>query len=216
MYQARHFGVSVPALLALSLLVGSSAHATGFGGYLSYGNVDGSLDDVLGGIDLDYETDRFGIGMTLDTNVAKDRVFNYRLEIGYQHSWRKFDDVSSTLESDGFTINNIFGFSPYRNENVRLWLGPALRLSVDVFDNDDIEPFDDWISFGGGIGPIIGLNWHMGPRVSGSLSLSYQYMVMGEYIDTGFGDDVFDGHEHLVTFGFSVLFRTAGDNFGGN
>jgi hypothetical protein len=39
---------------------------------------------------------------------------------------------------------------------------------------------------------------------------------MGEYIDFGFDDDTFDGHEHLVTFGLSVLFRSSGDRFGGN
>ena len=74
MFQARRFGVPVVALVALSLLAGSSAHAIGFGGYLSYGNVSGSVDDVIGNFDLDYDTDRFGIGATLDTNVAKDQL----------------------------------------------------------------------------------------------------------------------------------------------
>jgi len=216
MYQARFHTVPLIALIGFSLLVGNAAHAAGFGGYLSYGNIDGGVDDLPFLGDLDYESDRFGLGLVMDTNVAKDSLFNYRLEVGYQHSWREFDDFSGEIESDGFTINNTFGFAPYRNENVRLWMGPALRLSVDVFDEDDIDPLDDWVTFGIGIGPAVGLNWHMGSTLSGSLSLSYQYMFMGEYIDSGIGDDTFDGHEHLVTFGLSVLFRSSGDRFGGN
>jgi hypothetical protein len=216
MYQARIHTVPLIALIGFSLLFGNAAHAAGFGGYLSYSKIDGGVDNLPFLGDQDYESDRFGLGFVMDTNVAKDSLFNYRLEVGYQHSWREFDDFSGEIESDGFTINNTFGFAPYRNENVRLWMGPALRLSVDVFDEDDIEPLDDWVTFGGGIGPAVGLNWHMGSTLSGSLSLSYQYMFMGEYIDFGFDDDTFDGHEHLVTFGLSVLFRSRGDRFGDN
>ncbi len=193
----------------------SRRFSPGFGAYRSYGNIDGGVDDLsfLGG--QDYESDRFGLGFVMDTNVAKGGLFNYRLEVGYQHSWREFDDFSGEIESDGFTINNTFGFAPSRNENVRLWMGSALRLSVDVSDEDDTHPLDDWITYGGGIGPAVGLNWHMGSTLSDSLSLSYQYMFMGEYIDSGFDNDTFDGHEHLVTFGLSVRFRSSGDRFGG-
>ena len=113
MYQARIHTVPLIALIGFSLLVGDVAHAAGFGGYLSYSKIDGGVDDLPFLGDQDYESDRFGLGFVMDTNVAKDSLFNYRLEVGYQHSWREFDDFSGEIESDGFTINNTFGFAPY-------------------------------------------------------------------------------------------------------
>ncbi len=86
MYQTGFRTVPLIALIGFSLLVGSAVHAAGFGGYLSYGNIDGAVDDLAFFRDLDYESDRFGLGLVMDTNVAKDSLFNYRLEVGYQHS----------------------------------------------------------------------------------------------------------------------------------
>jgi hypothetical protein len=130
------------------LVAATPAFATGLGGYLSYGNVDGSVDFNFNG---DYKTDRFGIGFVMDTNVATDRLFNYRLELGYQKSWREFDVLSRDIEFSGFTWNNYFGFAPYRSQNIRLWMGPTLRFSVDAPDEDNID-LGDWVALGAGIG----------------------------------------------------------------
>ena len=79
--------------LGLALLFpASSAMAVGAGMYFSYGhgwgNVeDDDFDDLWDDglpYTFDFEENVFGVGFTFDTNVAKNRLFNYRLEIGYE------------------------------------------------------------------------------------------------------------------------------------
>jgi hypothetical protein len=89
-----------------------------------------------------------------------------------------------------------------------------VRFSLDVFDEDDVADVDSVIDVSGGLGPAVGVNWHMGPRVSGSLRVSYQYMFLGEIVDFGSKERSYRGGEHLVTVGVSLLLRTAADQPG--
>lgn len=192
----------------LSLFATSAAQGAGFGGYVDYSNSDGEIDlDFLG--DVDHETDRLGFGFIFDTNVARDRLFNYQLQVGYQHGWREYD-LGGDIDSDGFTMNHAFGFSPLRTNTVRLWMGPAVRFSLESYD---VSGLDTFIDVSGGAGPAVGLNVHMGPKVSAGLLLSYQYMLIGEILEDSGDSESFDGGEHLVTVGISLMFRTASDKY---
>jgi hypothetical protein len=110
-------------------------------------------------------------------------------------------------------MNHAFGFGLYRSPALRLWAGPAIRLSADVLheDLDDIDVVD--FSIGGGL--QLGLNAHAGNRFSLGISFAYQYLYVGETVfwDDYNDVDLFDGREHLCTVNVSFLFRSAGDRY---
>jgi hypothetical protein len=204
----------------------SPSSALGLGAYFEFLHGEGEID-FLGVEHLDFDSDKFGFGFALDTNLAQNRLFNYRLTAGYQHTDRDLDDfnlggILSSLDNrdaDGFSFNNAFGFGLWRGPQHRLWAGPAIRLAVDVFDvDDDLTSTDvDIVDFSIGGGPTIGLNLHAGENVTVGLTVGYQYLYVAEFvtIDTvGFDDtDAYDGHEHLVSANITVFFRTSGDQF---
>jgi hypothetical protein len=213
----------------LSFLVAfapKQAFALGLGAYFEFLHGEGEVD-FLGIDDLDFDSDKFGFGFALDTNLAENRLFNYRMTFGYQHTDRDLDDSILTgffsdidyNDANGFSFNNAFGFGIWRGPRHRLWAGPAIRLGVDVFDadtnlsNTDIDIVD--ASVGGG--PMIGLNLHAGENVTIGLTAGYQYLYVAEIVtvDTGGFDETesFDGHEHLVSANVTVFFRTAGDQY---
>src|SRR5437870_4786207 len=132
-----------PLVLTLAVLVIATvqdARATGLGLYFEYGNVfDGQLDHTIAG-DVDFDEDHFGGGFSFDTNVAADNLFNYRLDVGYQKvegDYGPFGDV----DGDGIVLDNAFGFGEFRSDRARVWIGPAVRLTFDFFD--DVPIFDN-------------------------------------------------------------------------
>jgi hypothetical protein len=204
------------------------ALSAGFGAYFEYAHTDGELDLDFNGFgtsadELDLESDKFGFGFVLDTNLARDRLLNYRLTVGYQRTNREYDDVvlgSATLrlgdiDADGFTFNNVLGFGLSRGPSHRLWIGPAVRLGVDVFDtgSDDVDIVD--ISIGGGA--AIGLNIHSEEHLTVGLTAGYQYLYISEVISVdvpGFDEtESFDAYEHVAMANITVFFRTSGDHF---
>jgi hypothetical protein len=212
---------SWPLLLAIggiALLLAPSARAVGLGAYFEYGYANGHLDfdDETFGYDigdLDYDTNRVGAGFVLDTNVARDRLFNYRLNVGYQRSSRHFDGLEDE-DSNGLSLNNTFGFGFYRTPQLRLWAGPAVRINVDIFDTGGSE-FDviDY-SIGGGL--QAGVNFHTGDHFTVSLAVGYGYMYVSKFFDPSDKErssHSFAGGEHLVNVGISILFRMPGDHF---
>lgn len=199
MKHLRQCALVVTVLLAFA----PSAWATGLGLYFEYGNVpDGQFDMSFG--DLNYEEDNFGTGFSVDTNVATDSVFNYRLDVGYQRVQQDLGRFGTT-NSDGLVLDNAFGFGVFRNEHVRLWIGPSVRLNFDFFDGADA--FD----FGVGAGPAIGLNIHTGDLISLGITTGYHFSYAVFVVDgsaTGL-----EGYESLLFLKFHLLFRTSGDRF---
>jgi hypothetical protein len=213
-------------LLSLIFCLASpvASFATGFGAYLEFLHAEGDIDPGTSIVDdLDYDAEKFGFGFALDTNLAQNRLFNYRLSIGYQHTDREFDNLTvgnfpvtfGNIEADGLSINNAFGFGMWRGRNHRLWAGPTFRLGVDVFDTNDNDVDIVDVSVGGGA--VVGLNLHAGRFVTIGLTAGYQYLYVGEivYVDTPNFDETetFDGNEHLVSVNVSIFFRTRGDRF---
>ena len=190
--------------ILVAILISSSvesAGALGFGPYFEYGRVvDGWASDS--GFDFDYDENHFGAGLSLDTSVTDRRLFNYRLDLGYQRVAQDFDHGGS-IDGDGLVIDNAFGFRLLRNEKVRLWLGPAVRLSFDFFESHGVDAF----YFGIGAGPVIGLNVHTGDLVSLAFTTGYQLSyVHGDYD----GGDA-NGYEQLIFFKLHTFFRFNGD-----
>jgi hypothetical protein len=198
--------------LASIVLVASAANAIGLGAYFEYGRGIAQQESGLG-FDLDFKENKYGVGFALDTAVARNRLFNYRLNFGYQRSSREFDiGPGANVDLNGFTLNQMFGFGVLRTRNLRLWLGPSLRLGIDFVDED--IPRANWLDLGIGGGLAAGLNVHTGSIGSAAFTLGYQYLYVGEFI---YGDtvstDVFNGGEHLISFNLSYFFRSGRDHF---
>ena len=150
--------LSFQILIAIfvTLFFVSNASALGLGFYGSFGSGSGEWEvDPEDAPDYTVDTDNEhrGLGFVLDTAVAKDKVFNYRLQVGLD-KWEEEDSAGNKFEIDGFVVDNDFGFGVFRRENFRLWLGPELRIEYGegvLNDNTDYEVR----LIGIGVGPVI-------------------------------------------------------------
>jgi hypothetical protein len=228
--QALKLGSAV--LTASCIMVWSgTALAGGYGFFLEYGrNIAAPGGDISA--ELDYlnaelinqfgfgfpesdvldllDRNEFAIGFSMDTNVAADRLFNYRLDVGYHRSaW--VDDLFATVSgfgsSNGVMLNNVFGFGVLRTSAVRVWLGPAIRMNFDVYP--DAELFDYQL----GVGPQLGINLNTGSVFTIVLSSAYNYK-WGWFLDTSVLEEGVTSHrDHYVSVNLSFLFRSSGDQF---
>jgi hypothetical protein len=116
-------------------------------------------------------------GFVLDTAVAKDRLFNYRFSLQFDKNHAK----DRGLDMEGLATTHDFAFGVVRNQNVRLWLGPQLRVAyyrdLSPHTVTDVEYAGSALSIG--VGPVIGLNVHLQKLVTFSASASY--MMIGRY-----------------------------------
>jgi hypothetical protein len=214
MTQCRSQRMLVLSITLFILLASSTAQAVGYGPYFEYGRGIGVQEGF--GLDFDFDENRYGVGFALDTAVARDRLFNYRLNVGYQHTQRTFDffGISPKSKFNGVTLNNMFGFGVYRDSNVRVWLGPSIRFNADILSDapDGLDVVD--LGIGGGL--ALGVNVHTGDLGSAAFTFGYQYLYVGEIV-TGEDDDfdtrTIDGREHLISLNFSFLFRSGGDRY---
>ena len=202
------------AIAMLLLCSAGTAQASGFGGYFEYGSVDGEIELFSGGAgDVDFDANQFGVGFVYDSNLAGDSLFNYRGTFGYRASEHTFDTVLGDLEldADGFEMNHLFGFGIVRTDSMRIFIGPAIRIGVDVFDTVSGV---DLVNVDFGIGPEIGVNLHLSEHLTLSPWVSYQYHYLVQSVDIdGLGNDAFSGSEHVVKVGMSIFFRTADDQY---
>lgn len=206
-------GIQVAAATT-SLLFGlmGSAQAAGVGGYFEYGSVDGEID-FLGGGDIDFDADQFGFGVVFDSNLARNSLFNYRGSFGFRESEHTFKTSLGNIELDaeGFEMNHLIGFGIVRTKRARVFIGPAIRVGVDVFDT---VSGTDQVNVDFGVGPEIGVNIHLAKHLTVSPWLAYQYHYLVQAVDIdGVGDDAYDGHEHVVKAGMSIFFRSGGDQY---
>jgi hypothetical protein len=147
----------------------------------------GGLDNVQQSPTLNFSSlfDRLvynltGNDLVVDTAVAKNRLFNYRLNIACDSGTAYRDFLSSRIS---YTVNrlmwsNTFGFGLVRSRFMRVWAGPQLSLSYE-FANKDNRVFRNLIFHK--IGPVIGANIHTGEFTTISIEMGFR---------TGFGLDL--------------------------
>jgi len=182
-------------VVSLMLIWGaSSASALGLGTYynLGWGSGEIELDDNDFTFDIDSDHKTRAIGFVLDTNVAKDSVFNYRLNVSLDKM-----DIDGGPSLDGYVMDHTFGFGVFRNKYVRLWIGPQINLSY--YDDDDY----DLDVFGIGVGPAIGANIHAGDKISFTITSGYKY----NFLLGSMSSDDFTGYEGQYYINFGMLFR---------
>ena len=173
----------------------------------------------FGTVDYDFYTcnvKNIGISLIFDTNISQNRLYNYRLSLGYEefsHNYHKIyyyedsDYVREIFDSHkGFRIitDHSWGFGIFRTPSLRYWLGVNLRTGMVITDGKS------GICVGIGITPV-GCNYDIGPTIS--LGMEVGYML---YVDDFFLQAIdWTPDEHRITAGvnkllfirMSILFR---------
>lgn len=226
----RGICIFILCLGLLSVFLTSEAAAIGLGLYTSYGEGSASWDidwestfrnsrQISGSGSIESETEHSGIGFVMDTNVAKDRLFNYRLKLGYEQYIDIPEGGGRRDEFEGFIMSHAFGFGVLRTRLLRLWLGPQLEFfgySGNPENNDDFDMF----LIGMGIGPVIGLNINLGKVVTLAIDGGYNFRYYGghgeqENSSVGYEEEYeedYEIREHGGYVGFALIFRI-GDRF---
>ncbi len=144
---------AIAALCATAAaLVPSTADALGVGvyGMARKGRRDANVAPV-------------GFGALLDTNLSRDKLLNFRFQIGYGSTMQN-EDVFASL-----------GFGLIRTPMVRFWLGPQAGVSFRRNDTLAMPSF----------GLVAGINLNPGDRMTLSLDGGVRYLVMSENYDGG-------------------------------
>jgi len=213
--------------LALSLLltmplVGSAA---GMGVYVPFSIGDSASVTVSeDNFDTDYDTDidyksAAGIGLVFDSNIGKDKLFNYRVGIEYQKTSRdtysdEYGSGSCTQFCDMTRLNLVqtFGFGVLRTKMVRLWVGPRINIawnyqSTDYNTGYYTNTYTE-AAFEFGVAPAVGVNVNLGKLVSLAFDVDYRFAgVVGAYDDGELDSGTYSGGTTGTTARFSVLFR---------
>ncbi len=210
------------ALLFLLCFRTAPVHAFGLG---LFGNFDGGKM-IWEGYPATFMN--YGGGFVMDTNLAGDQVFNYRLELGFSNLRTPYEvkewDLIPTMiasymmgtifpvekyetyyeNSLALTTVHYFGFGVVRSKNVRFWLGPQITIGGML---------TNLTGFIAGIGFAMGLNINIGDvftlsfvgsgrYIGGVRFFSYQGTT---YSQGGYGGD------GMITVGF--IFRIPGDTY---
>jgi len=214
-------------LLALSVSVvlgASNAHAAGFGFYGSYGagTADWTVDSSYSNsTDFSKRTNHLGAGLVMDTAPARDKLFNYQLNIGYDRFSNNNGSAWGPVDFEGVLISNNFGFGGMISPTTRLWFGPELRVELANGSPSSYSNFKIRL-FGIGIGPVLGVNFNTGEKQTFAVKAGYQYLHYtgegnGGYSHennaaTGYSKSYdYDVIEKLVYINLEFLFRTSGD-----
>ncbi|HEY6000653.1 MAG TPA: hypothetical protein VI078_15305 [bacterium] len=188
------------ALVTVSLCLPTAARAVGIGVGVDVKGGTLSLDEP----DEDYDFKATGLNFVLDTNVAADRIFNYRLALGYERETVEDGQGNRDLKIDRMVMTNTFGFGVVRTAPFRLWIGPQISLAYG-YDSDFNGDFQD---FGIGIGPALGVNFNLGPVVTLGLEAGYEFSGYSWETDYDDGDGTRNGFR-----GAAVLLFRLDDNF---
>jgi hypothetical protein len=174
--------------LLFLLLTSEYCMGVGFGVYINY---DLPVA-VMGWYEnwSDFSRVKFiQFGMLFDTCVAKDRLFNYRLQIGLDLSNASFYDEDLSQDADiniwQLSFINTFGFGMMRNESMRLWVGPQVGFGLGFEPNFVQDSYysntGDFFEFDIFVGFSFGVNIHLGETISlcadAGLSLHEDMMI---------------------------------------
>ena len=174
-------------LTALLILPALRAHSAGWGFYGTAGGGNFGLDlnfDSGGKKTEKGDAMKFGLGFSYDSNVAKDELLNYRLNVGWENVDLNVNHSSRSESYNSLNVDNTLGFGLFSNQSMRFWMGPELRLGY--FKGSGNGFMDDARSFIWGLGGAVGLNMHL----SQDYDLAFTTGVRWENYLNG----VFDSH----------------------
>jgi len=142
------------------------------------------------------------IGIVMETKVAANSLFNYRLQIA---------SVSSSygeFKYEGVAFNNIFGFGVWRTPSFRLWIGP--QIGYKEIDSTNKTP--DVFILGFDVGPVVGINYHVSQTISLTAEIGNK---IGSTVQARQRDRVVthDIDENRTYLNIGILFRLSKDNY---
>ena len=198
--------------LALLLTIPAIVNAGGIGLYvpISFGDtMDVTLTPDFGTKkDLDATVEyksTTGFGLTYDSNLGKDELFNYRL--GLEWMTRTIDKTTIDGDTESchgdcdvsrFQIVQTFGFGVLRTEMVRLWIGPRINLGYNYADQINNGNETTEINSEFGIAPVIGINLNFNRWFAVSADVDYRFAYTAGGIKT---DELFGPNENFTYTG---------------
>jgi hypothetical protein len=179
-------------VIALSLLfISSSLYAFGLGlyGTAAKGTTDWTFTNTNTSTNTEWErssdVSKRGLGFTLDTTLAFDQLFNYRLQMGYTKI--KIDmESGSDVKGNEYHLYNSFGFGVFRSEIVRVWLGPQIgfgwiKAERQDFPNGAVVNSNEFFSFYFSYGIIAGINFNIGDIITIAVDGGYRFNNQAGY-----------------------------------
>lgn len=133
------------------------------------------------------------IGLSWDTAVAEDRLFNYRMNLGYE-KFKLENHWGDTDKFSGLILENTFGFRLHADENMRLWTGP--QVVTGLYDND----------FAIGLGFSLGANWHLADQKSVAVTIGVRRSEYSGILD-------YSEYETVGYLRLEFFLRTGRDRF---
>lgn len=199
--------LKIVSFMVLSLIY-TNANAIGIGLYTTLTN-SGDADwenTSINSTVINRDLDQKEFGFVLDTAIATNRLFNYRLQLAIV-------DVSyDNTDMDGFVLSNTFGFGIIRNADLRFWVGPQVgfKYLTSKDDNDiDLITFD--------LGAATGLNYHISSNISLTADLGYRlgYGGASDSSNTSSSNEDFDYNinENQFFVNVGLLFRFGRDKY---
>ncbi len=207
--------ISVISILAVGIILlalPQNSNAFGIGIFIpAYGSGSGTYTNT----NTDYKTDydlsySGGLGIVLDTRVAKKGLFNYRLNLGYYNATHSFGG----FDADGYkyySMDHTFGFGIVKTRFLRLWLGPQLRIAyMNRGESYDYGTYNEY-GLGFGLAPVLGANFNFGKVFTVALDLGYRfstYAVTAESdTDYDYSTDDYTKSGQNFFINLSLIFR---------
>lgn len=158
--------------------------------------------------DIDSDVSKLGLGFVLDTTLAYDSLFNYRLNIGYGKVNIDNEGSGSDIEGKNYHLFNTFGFGVLRSELIRLWLGPQIGFGFIRGEYDSIPAGENnhFTTFFFSIGLITGINFNIGEVITLGIDGGYRINRHVGTADVGTSYGV-TGTEKEVFVNLSFMFR---------
>ncbi|MCK5789127.1 MAG: hypothetical protein KAH32_09010 [Chlamydiia bacterium] len=168
---------------------------------------------------LDFKS-AAGIGFVFDSNIGKDKLFNYRIGLEYMPEEMDTSTINGYTSTCGghdycdmsrFNIVQTFGFGVLRTKMVRLWVGPRINIAWNWRSNDYDAGYytatESEVAFEFGIAPAVGVNVNLGKLVSLGFDVDYRFAgVVGAWEDDG-NTGTYSGNVKGATARFTLLFR---------
>jgi hypothetical protein len=135
-----------------------------------------------------------GAGFVLDTAVASNELFNYRLNAGYENVIESGFPFFQKYSVNRIAVSNAFGFGIVRIKYLRVWTGPQVEFGWQFINTSDrvIEANPLYISykknsidyalFTIGIGAVLGININPGDLFTMSFEVGLNtFLGFGRY-----------------------------------
>ncbi len=193
-------------MLFCSFAAAEHAHAWGIGLYFNGGGTNSSVREMQGNLSLDMMTTFYGGGIVYDSAPAKNKLFNYRLNAGFDViTLETFQSMGVNIGGFGISIPdlyrvnlvNTFGLGIYRAADLRFWMGPQVAGHFLFQDDSNLT------LYGGGLhaGLAVGLNINIRNSVSIAVDGGFRYgFTIGQGEAFLFG--VVSSKRNFVNYGF--------------